>query len=95
MRPFLVLLGFVLGSSASITFALGASALIFLTLRAEHARLADEIEPLLVNLGIFVGLTAIAAISFYAELKGARWRIGAAALLGAAVFGVGVYYWPE
>jgi hypothetical protein len=95
MRPFLVLLGFVLGSSASITFALGASTLIFLTLRAEHSRLADEIEPLLINLGIFVLLTAIAAISFYAELKSARWRIAATALLGAAVLGVGVYYWPE
>ncbi len=94
MRPFLVLLGFVLGSSASICFALGASALIFMVLQGQYERLHGEIAPLLISLSIFLGLTAVAAISFYGELKQTGWRYGASAVLGVALAGAGWYYWP-
>lgn len=95
MRPFLVLLGFVLGSSASICFALGASAVIFLILQGEYERLHGEIRPLLLSLSIFVGLTTVAAFSFYGELRQTAWRHGASVTLGIALAGVGWYYWPE
>lgn len=94
MRPFLVLLGFVLGSSASICFALGATSLIFFVLRNDHERLQGETAPLLLSLAIFSALTAAAAFSFYGEMKQTVWRHAAAGLLAVMLTGVGWYYWP-
>ncbi len=95
MRPFLVLLGLVLGSAGSIAFSLLTVAIVFTLLRPRYPRLDAELEPLLVSLGIFAVLTAAAAVSFYAELKGRAWRHVSALTLGALLLAVGRYYWPE
>ena len=39
MRPTVVVLGFVLGSAAAITFALAGTAIVFVALRSEYPRL--------------------------------------------------------
>lgn len=87
MRPAAVVLGFVLGSAAAITFALAGTAVVFFVLRHEHPRLDAELGELFVNLGLFAVLTATAAASFVGEIKQRLWRrvpLGALlAVLGA------------
>jgi len=74
VRPAVVILGFVLGSAAAISFALAGTVIVFALLRAEYPRLDAEIAPLLANTGLFVVLTSAAAASFYGELKQKPWR---------------------
>ena len=94
MKPSLALLGFVLGSAASITFGLGGVTVVFLFLGSEYPRLQSEFPFLLASLGVFSALTALAAASFYGQLHAATWRRTAVAALlvgiGAAVW----IYWP-
>lgn len=94
MRPFLVLLGLVLGSAASIAFSLLAVTIVFAVLHPRYPRLEAELEPLLVNLGIFVILTSVAALSFYGELKARGWRYVSALVLAILLVAIGRYYWP-
>lgn len=94
MNPAAVLLGFVLGSAAAITFSLTGVAIIFLLLRSEHARLAGEIGPLLIHLAIFTVLTVVAALSFYGEIKQAGWRRPSQAGLALALAAIVAFYWP-
>lgn len=94
MRPFLVLLGLVLGSAASIAFSLLAVSIVFAVLQPRYPRLGAELGPLLVNLVVFLVLAAVAGLSFYAELKRRVWRHGSALVLGALLIAVGRYYWP-
>jgi hypothetical protein len=58
MRPAVVVLGFVLGSAAAITFALAGTTIVFVALRSEYPRLEGELRPLLVSVGLFSLLTA-------------------------------------
>lgn len=74
MRPSVVLLGFLLGSSASICFGLLGVALVFWILGPENPELAVEIGPLLTHLSRFLILTAVAAISFIGLLQQRPWR---------------------
>lgn len=94
MRPFLLLLGVVLGSAASISFSLLAVTIVFGLLHGRYPRLEAELGPLMLNLAIFLVLTAVAAVSFYAELRQKLWRHATAAALGALLFAIGRYYWP-
>jgi hypothetical protein len=84
-------LGFILGSAAAITFALAGTVIVFLALRSRYPRLDSELAPLLANVALFTVLTALAAASFYGEVKRRRWRrlalVGLLAMLGA----VGAY----
>jgi hypothetical protein len=74
VRPAVAILGFVLGSAAAITFALAGTVIVFAVLRSEHPRLDAELPPLLANVALFVLLTAVAAASFYGEVKQRTWR---------------------
>jgi uncharacterized membrane protein YfcA len=85
-----VLLGFVLGSAAAITFGLGGVSLVFVLLRTDHPRLASELPSLLTSLFAFAVLTAVAAASFYGQLHRRRWRYAAIALL---LLGLGAVAW--
>jgi len=96
MRPTVVVLGFVLGSAAAITFALAGTTIVFITLRSEYPRLEDELRPLLLNVGLFSLLTLAAGSSFYAELRGRPWRRVAQAALIVVLAAVAAYLaWPE
>jgi hypothetical protein len=94
MRPLSVVTLIVLGSSFAITFSLAAVVLVVLLLGSDHPRLANEFEPLLKSLGLFLGMTAVAAASFYSlakELAARYWLQGA---MWLSLFGIGYYYWP-
>jgi hypothetical protein len=96
VRPAVVILGFILGSAAAITFALLGTTVVFLVLRSEYPRLAGELVPLLISAGLFTVLTAVAGGSFYGELKQRRWRTVAWALLLVVLAVVAVYHaWPS
>jgi hypothetical protein len=95
MRPSVVVLGFVLGSCAAISFALLGVAVVFGVLQSEYPRLGAETPELLVNLAMFSVLTAVAGASFYGQIHNAAWRRAAvvALLLGIAL--VAWFHWPR
>jgi hypothetical protein len=95
MKPAVVLLGFVLGSAAAITFALGGVAIVFAVLRPDYPRLAGELPSLLVNLGLFAALTVTAALSFYGQVRGRPWRVLSIGLLLVGLGLVGWMQWPR
>ena len=94
MRPLSVVTLIILGSSVAITFSLAAVLLVFLILGDEYARLQREFDPLVQSLILFIGMTAIAAASFYTLLINHAARFWLNAAMWAALFGVGYYYWP-
>jgi hypothetical protein len=94
MYPLTVLLGIILGSTFSIALGLAVVSFVFWLLKSEYPRLQSEFVPLIENLGLFIALTAAAAVSFYGELKRRRWRAFPQILLLAALLGTGWYYWP-
>lgn len=95
MRPFVVLLGAILGTACSITFALVGVAVIFLVLGPRYPRLQAEADSLFVNLGLFGLLTVFAALSFYGALKQRPWSRAALVPLAVMLAVIIGYYWPE
>jgi hypothetical protein len=95
MRPLVVLLGIVMGSTVSIALALLMTGVVFLLLPEYGARLAEERFPLLAACLLSVVLATVAVASFYAELKSLPWRrlahAGLVVMLGIAVW----TYWPK
>jgi hypothetical protein len=95
MRPLVVLLGIVMGSTVSIALALLLTGVVFLLMPEYADRLADERRPLLLACTLSLLLAAIAVTSFYGELRQRGWRFGAHAAL-AAVLAVALWtYWPK
>ncbi len=95
MRPTVVILGFVLGSAAAITFALAGTTIVFVILRSDYPRVAGELGQLLISVGLFAVLTAAAGSSFYGEIKERPWRRMAQGLLVGALATVAAYHaWP-
>lgn len=94
MKPSVMLLGFALGSAASITFALLGVAIVFGVLGPEYPRLESEFPTLVSSLALFAGLTAVAGASFYGQLRGRPWRRLAIAALVAGIGLLGWVYWP-
>ena len=95
MRPLTIITGIVLGSAFSITFGLAVVSLIFFILGDEYPRVESESRALVGNLALFMFLTVIAALSFFAMVKNHRLRYACQLLLWASVGVVGVYYWPD
>lgn len=94
MRPLTVVTLIVLGSSFAIMFSLAAVVLVVLLLGSDHPRLAGEFEPLLKSLVLFVGMTVVAAASFYTLVREHAARFWLQAGMWLSLFGVGYYYWP-
>ena len=95
MRPLVVLLGIVMGSTVSIALGLLMTGAVFLLLNDSDSRLADESRPLLASCLLSVVLAAVAALSFLGELKERRWRFVAhVALLAMLALAIWTY-WPE
>lgn len=92
MRPSVVVLGFVLGSAAAITFALTGTSIVFFALRHDYPRLEAELVPLLRSVTLFLLLTAAAAGSFYGELRARRWRGLAHVALAVILAAVAAYH---
>ena len=93
MQPLTILTGVVLGSAAATTFALAATLVVFLVLAGEHPQFKAELPLLAVYALIFGVLTALAAVSFVAELKRRRWRAWSQLLMWSALAGVAALYW--
>ena len=94
MRPLSVVTLIILGSSFAITFSLAAVVLVVLILGDEYPRLQREFDPLVQSLFLFLGMTALAAASFYTLIKNHAGRYWLSAAMWAGLFGVGYYYWP-
>jgi hypothetical protein len=91
-----VVLGFILGSAAAITFALVGTMVVFVVLRSEYPQLEGELGPLLISGGLFSLLTIAAGSSFYGEIKQREWRRGAWLVLFVVLAVVAVYHaWPR
>jgi hypothetical protein len=93
MQPLTVLIGVVLGSAAATTFALGATLVVFLVLAGEYPQFKAELPLLAVYSLIFGILTALAALSFVAQIKRHRWRVWSQLLMWSALAGVAALYW--
>jgi hypothetical protein len=74
MRPFTVLIGILLGSTASITFGLGTVLIVFGILAGKHPDLVRELPQLLGSFAAFTILTAASAGSFLGQAKTRPWR---------------------
>jgi hypothetical protein len=92
VRPAVVILGFVLGSAAAITFSLAGTLVVFRLLLSEHPRLEAELSPLAMSALSFAALTAAAGASFYGEIKRRRWRRAAVVAMVLALAAVAVYH---
>jgi hypothetical protein len=95
MRPGVVLVGFVLGSAAGIAFSLFGVLVIYMVLREEQPRIAAELGSLVTHLTLFAGLTVVAAVTFYAELRQLSWRAAYRVVLVGALVGLAASYWPR
>jgi hypothetical protein len=92
VRPLTVLTGIVLGSSAATTFGLGATLIVFLVLSGETPRFREELPLLAVYVAIFVGLTALAAVSFIGQARNRPWRRWAQLALWGTLAGLALLY---
>ncbi|HUL81331.1 MAG TPA: hypothetical protein VL131_04280 [Gammaproteobacteria bacterium] len=95
MRPSVVLLGFVLGSTGAITFGLLGVAIVFTWLLPDYPRLESELPALWKSLGMFAALTCAAALSFYGQLRAKVWRRAAICALVLGIAAVGWFHWPR
>jgi len=96
MRPSVVLLGFLLGSSGAICFGLFGVAFVFWVLGPQNPELSAEVGPLLSHLGRFGMLTLASAASFYGLLRQRPWRrISVAILLLVLGLIVAAYAWAD
>jgi hypothetical protein len=93
VRPLTVLTGIILGSSAATTFGLGATLVVFMVLAGEHPQFRTELPLLAVYLAIFVGLTALAGVSFIGLARQRPWRRWAQAALWATLCVLAAVYW--
>jgi hypothetical protein len=94
MRPLTAITGILLGSCVAITVSLAAVLLVFLVLGDDHPRLQHEFRPLLQSTLIFLGMTAISALSFYALVIRHRARYWAVAVMLTGLAATTWYYLP-
>ncbi len=94
MRPLTAITLIVLGSCFAIMTSLAAVIVIVLVLGDEYPRLQHEFAPLKESFVIFVGMTAISTLSFYALLKNHAARYWAQIAMWGGVLLTGWHYWP-
>ncbi len=94
MRPVTMVVGIVLGSSAAIALGLAVVLLIYLLIGGDEPAMQREIPALWRNALIFVGFTALSALSFYAQIKEKRWASLALASVVLSLAALITYYWP-
>lgn len=95
MKPFVVILGIVLGSLVSIAFSLSAVLLIFLILRSDNPQVSAELPELARGALMFSLLAACAGVAFIGTLRARRSRYAWLVLLWSGLIAVGWYYWPK
>ena len=94
MRPLAAVTLIVLGSAFAITASLGAVILIIVLLGSDDPRVTGEYSGLVRSFFIFLGMTAVAAVSFYTSLRMHDTRFWAQGVLWLSVLATGWHYWP-
>ena len=94
MRPLTVITGIVAGSCFSITVSLAAVLIVYLILGDEYPRISHEFKPLMASMFIFLGMTAISAVSFYALLINHKTRRLLQVAMWAGLAATAYYYVP-
>ena len=94
MRPLTAVTGILLGSCLAITVSLAAVLLVYLVLGTDHPRIEHEFRPLLYSMLIFLGMTAISGLSFYALLIGHRRRYWMLAIMLTGLAATTWYFLP-
>ena len=94
MRPLTAITGILLGSCLAITVSLAAVLFVYLVLGTDHPRIEHEFRPLLHSMLIFLGMTSISGLSFYALLIGHRLRYGALAIMLTGLAATIWYFLP-
>jgi hypothetical protein len=95
MRPLVVLIGIVMGSTVSIAVVLLMVGVVFLLMPESAGRLEEERRPLLVACAVLLPLAGVAAASFYAELRERSWRFAAHGALLVMLAVAAWTYWPK
>lgn len=83
-----------MGSAVSIAVGLIMTLIIFFALPEHADRLAEEFAPLSRALGLTLILSAVAALSFYGELRLRTWRPWAHLALVGWMGALGAMVWP-
>lgn len=89
-----MIVGIILGSSTAIALGLVVVLLIYLLIGADEPAMQREIPALWRNSMIFIGFTAVSAMSFYAQIKQKQWASLALVALVLVLAALIVYYWP-
>lgn len=84
----------ILGSCFAIAFSLAAVLVVVLVLGDDYPRLQSEFEPLLKSFFIFLGMTTVAAASFYSLIRRHRIRFLAQGAMWLGLIATGWFYWP-
>jgi hypothetical protein len=95
MRPFTAILGFILGSLASMAFGLSVVLMVFWVLRSEHPQFAAELPELVNATVMFVCLAVFSSFAFLGTVRERRWRYAPLTLMWLGLVLVGWYYWPS
>ncbi|MGB5333564.1 MAG: hypothetical protein WBM80_15805 [Woeseiaceae bacterium] len=94
MRPLTAINLIILGSCFAIAFSLAAVLIVFLVLGDEYPRLQSEFKPLLQSFFVFLGMTTVAAASFYSLVRRHRMRFWAQGAMWLGLLATGWFYWP-
>ena len=89
-----MVVGIILGSSTAIALGLAVVLLIYLLIGADEPAMQREIPTLWRNSMIFIGFTAISAMSFYAQVKQKQWASLALVALVLVLAALITFYWP-
>jgi hypothetical protein len=95
MRPLVVLIGIVMGSTVSVAVVLLMVGVVFLLMPESAGRLAEERRPLLLACAVLLPLAGVAVASFYAEIRERSWRMAAHGALLSMLAVAAWTYWPK
>lgn len=84
-----------MGSAVALAVSLAMTGVVFLFLSDYPERVAAERVPLLIGLAWTWTLAAVAATSFYGELRLRPWRRIAFVGLAAMLTALAAVYWPR
>lgn len=94
MKPLGFLTGVVLGSAASIALVLAMVVVVFAFSASGRPYIEQEYPALLVAMGLFTALAAVAGAAFVGLQSERPWRWPAQGAMWLAVAAIGWYYWP-
>jgi FtsH-binding integral membrane protein len=96
MRPLAVLIGIIMGSTFTLFAGLSLTWVTLLFVPKDEAgELFGEQTTLRIAIAVFGTLSAVAGMSFYAQLRERRWRLAAHMAMTLCLCGAVWLYWPK